>query len=77
MQGVGFRYSALSAAERLDLCGWVKNRADGSVEGVAQGEEPKLQQFRQWLERGPPAAKVSRVEWEPVVTEEFGSFGIR
>jgi len=77
VQGVGFRYSAVSQAERLDLAGWVKNRADGSVEGVAQGEEGKLQQFRQWLERGPPAARVSRVDWEPVVVEELESFGIR
>ena len=77
VQGVGFRYSAASQAERLDLSGWVKNHADGSVEGIAQGDEARLQQFRQWLERGPPAARVSRVEWEPVVVEEMDSFGIR
>ena len=63
VQGVGFRYTALAQAQRLGLSGWVGNRADGAVEGIAGGAPDKLDAFRAWLTRGPPAARVASVEW--------------
>jgi len=63
VQGVGFRYTALAQAQRLGLSGWVGNRADGAVEGIAAGAPDKLDAFRAWLGRGPPAARVANVEW--------------
>lgn len=43
VQGVGFRYYVLRTANALGLDGWVKNRDDGSVEMVVQGEEEQVQ----------------------------------
>ncbi|MDR3419008.1 MAG: acylphosphatase [Nevskia sp.] len=63
VQGVGFRYAAQGKALFLGLCGWVRNRSDGAVEGAVSGAGPELQQFRDWLAHGPPAAAVGRVEW--------------
>lgn len=62
VQGVGFRYSTQAQASRLGLVGWVKNCADGSVELYAEGESAPLQQFVQWLHKGPPGARVERVQ---------------
>jgi hypothetical protein len=39
VQGVGFRYTAVSLAQNLDLTGWVKNEFDGSVSLVAEGAD--------------------------------------
>jgi acylphosphatase len=63
VQGVFFRQSTLDQARSLGLDGWVRNRADGCVEGVAAGEAVALQQLRAWLHQGPPAARVERLEW--------------
>ncbi len=42
VQGVGFRYTARSVANRHDVSGWVRNLPDGGVELVAEGEEREL-----------------------------------
>lgn len=52
VQGVGFRYYVLRTANALGLDGWVKNRDDGSVEMVVQGEEEQVQQLLQTVEQG-------------------------
>ena len=62
VQGVGFRWSAARRAEALGLRGWVKNCADGSVEVGAQGTAAALDQFEDWLRRGPRGARVERVD---------------
>lgn len=77
VQGVGFRYSAQAQAQRLGLSGWVANRADGAVEGLASGPADRLEAFRGWLERGPPAARVERVDWEQAGESPGAGFLIR
>jgi acylphosphatase len=77
VQGVGYRYSAMAQARRLGLTGWVANRDDGAVEGLACGDDAVLAQFREWLQRGPPAARVARVEWAPVAETVAAGFEIR
>lgn len=61
VQGVGFRWFAREAARRLDLAGWVRNRADGRVEIAVEGDEPLLEQFLRQVARGPNGAVVERV----------------
>lgn len=63
VQGVFFRQSAAEQARALGLSGWVCNRTDGCVEGVAHGAAEALERLRRWLQRGPPAARVEGVEW--------------
>lgn len=65
VQGVYFRQSTRDQAASLGLTGWVRNLPDGSVEGMACGTPAALEQLNSWLRRGPPAAKVDAVEWEP------------
>jgi acylphosphatase len=62
VQGVGFRDAMSSEAERLGVTGWVRNRADGGVEAVVQGSAEALEALLSWSRRGPPAARVERVE---------------
>lgn len=77
VQGVGFRYAAASQARRLGLAGWVANRGDGSVEGLASGDEAALARLREWLQQGPPAARVERVEWLEAAVLAVAGFEIR
>jgi acylphosphatase len=62
VQGVFFRASTQREARRLGLTGWVKNRADGGVEILAEGEEDSLRKLGMWAERGPSAARVDDVQ---------------
>lgn len=66
VQGVGFRWSAMDAARRLGVVGWVRNAADGSVEVHAEGDPDALERFRAWLKKGPPAARVDSVSVRPI-----------
>lgn len=63
VQGVYFRQSTREQAERLGLSGWVRNRDDGRVEGLACGDAVALEALRAWLQRGPVAARVDAVDW--------------
>ena len=64
VQGVGFRYFAHRAAERLHLSGYAKNLPDGRVEIYAIGSAERLVKLRSVLERGPWGASVSEVKEE-------------
>ena len=61
VQGVYFRASTQREAKRLGLTGWVKNRPDGNVEVLAEGEEEGLKDLIAWANKGPSAARVERV----------------
>lgn len=62
VQGVAFRATAAATAQRLGLCGWVRNLPDGRVELLAQGEEPALRTLLAWAHQGPANARVDHVE---------------
>jgi acylphosphatase len=78
VQGVNFRYYTLRQARILGLRGYVRNRLDGAVQVVAEGDPDALGHLLKWLHRGSPSSTVDRVEceWhEP--TGEFRSFEVR
>jgi acylphosphatase len=56
-------------AEQLEVAGWVRNCADGTVEAIAQGDAFAVGRLIEWAQRGPDAAKVDRVEIESVAEE--------
>lgn len=62
VQGVFFRANAAAMAEKLGLCGWVRNLPDGRVELLAQGEEKPLKSLLAWAHQGPARARVDHVE---------------
>ena len=66
VQGVYFRAATQEQARFLGVAGWVRNRRDGTVELVAEGERVVLQQLVDWCHQGPPTAQVTWVEtyWE-------------
>ncbi|PTQ10904.1 acylphosphatase [Sphingomonas oleivorans] len=64
VQGVFFRDWTVETARSLGLDGWVRNRADGSVEALVSGEAQVIARFVALCHEGPPAARVDRVEVE-------------
>ena len=79
VQGVFFREFTRSHAVRLGIAGLVRNLVDGmSVEVVAEGPRPRLEELLSRLREGPPGALVQRVEvsWEPA-RSDLRSFQIR
>ena len=77
VQGVGYRWFALRAAERLGVRGFARNLPSGEVEVHAEAESAVLDEFKQELERGPHAARVSEVvEQDLPVSNHYGGFVI-
>jgi len=74
VQGVGFRDALLREALARGLTGWVRNRRDGSVEAVLQGNAAAVEAVQVWARRGPPAARVDRVEANPAQGEFARSY---
>lgn len=64
VQGVGFRYYTVQAARSLGLSGWVRNRADGSVEIEVAGDPAIVARLRLRVEEGPPGSRVRTIEEE-------------
>ena len=62
VQGVFFRDSCRREARTRQVAGWVRNNHDGTVEAVFEGEDDAVAALVDWAHRGPPSAKVSRVE---------------
>jgi acylphosphatase len=77
VQGVFFRHHTQETAFERGVKGWVKNRRDGRVEAVFEGDQERVEQIIQWCHRGPSEARVSKVQltWE-IYTGEFEDFSI-
>jgi len=69
VQGVGYRDAAVQAAFTLGVKGWVRNRSDGTVEAHAQGAPDEVDRFVEWCKRGPPLARVSKVDAREAVVD--------
>jgi len=77
VQGVFFRMNTARAAERFGVFGWVKNRRDGNVEAVFEGDEDRVNAVLEWCNTGDAPAAVSNVDvtWEEF-TGEYSTFDI-
>ncbi|HYL17615.1 MAG TPA: acylphosphatase [Burkholderiales bacterium] len=70
VQGVGYRQSMRTAADRIGVTGWVRNLRNGTVEAVVQGAPDDVSRMLTWAERGPPGAHVASVD----VSDASGEF---
>jgi len=61
VQGVGYRDALCEAVRDARVQGWVRNRRDGTVEALVQGEPSAVEALVAWCRRGPPAARVTSV----------------
>jgi len=70
VQGVFFRESMCREAAKLGVNGWVRNRRDGSLDAMLQGEVAQVEALITWAKRGPAAAQVESME----ISEGNGEF---
>ena len=77
VQGVFFRDNARKKAIQLDLKGFARNLADGTVEVIAQGDSDKINELIDFIRKGPGKAKVKEVQIKNSEMENFDSFEIR
>lgn len=75
VQGVWFRGWMRQEAAALGLRGWVRNRRDGTVEALLQGEPVVLDKMLDRCRQGPPAAKVLDISISPAPVADFPDFG--
>jgi acylphosphatase len=64
VQGVGYRAACVRRALALQVTGWVRNRMDGSVEALLQGDPERVSRMCDWLVNGSHAALVEKMEAE-------------
>ncbi len=64
VQGVGFRFFVIRNAKQLGLAGWVRNRTDGAVEIIAEGDKQDLQRLVSKLKIGPPTAWIEDISMQ-------------
>jgi acylphosphatase len=70
VQGVGFRFYMQRKARELGVTGWVRNRRNGAVEAVIQGEPDAVESMTAWTRRGPSSAVVADVK----ITDGSGDY---
>jgi acylphosphatase len=73
VQGVNYRRAAQSEARRLGLTGLVRNEADGSVYTEVQGLPDTVGTFLRWCRKGPPHARVEKVETRDLTLRRGGA----
>jgi acylphosphatase len=78
VQGVNFRYFTSRTAQQHNVCGWVRNLADGDVEALLEGRENDVRQVIDWCRQGPSHARVDElfIDWEDY-RGEFESFEVK
>lgn len=77
VQGVFFRQHTRDKAIELSISGWVRNRDDGSVELIAEGEEEALKIFVQWCHHGPERANVEEVQSKVIEVKNLIGFEVK
>jgi acylphosphatase len=74
VQGVFFRMETKQAAQRLDVFGWVRNRRDGAVEAVFEGQKSRVDAILDWCRQGPANALVTDVDAQLEAISGDGEF---
>jgi len=78
VQGVGFRHYTLQKANELGIFGWVKNMPDDSILIVAQGDEPVINTFIDFLYIGPTCSRVIQVSKSEIISSaNFHNFSVK
>jgi len=76
VHGVSFRANMARTAEERGVKGWVRNRPDGTVEAVLEGEQRFVDAVVEWARHGPPRAVVRGLEVRPTSPNHYRSFNI-
>ena len=77
VQGVSFRDETRKEAEQAGLAGWVRNRDDGSVEAVFEGDADAVDRLVEWCRSGPSSADVDDVEVTEAEAQGESGFDVR
>ena len=77
VQGVGFRYTAVSVARRYAITGYVQNLSDGRVVLVAEGDLSELDRYVADLSAEMTGYIRETQTERQRATGEFTSFGVR
>ncbi|HKA69711.1 MAG TPA: acylphosphatase [Actinomycetes bacterium] len=77
VQGVFYRVTTRRLADRRGVSGWVRNRADGSVEAVFEGPSDQVDRMIAWARTGPDRASVDAVEVYEELPEGLAGFAVR
>lgn len=77
VQGVWFRDACCEVARAEGVHGFVRNRADGSVEAEFEGTEPAVERMITWCRVGSPRARVDDVDVQRIATVGEPGFRIR
>jgi acylphosphatase len=76
VQGVGFRFAVERAATSRGVSGWVRNRPDGAVEAVFEGEPDDVEAIVAFCRQGPRGADVERVDVRSESPEGLAGFHV-
>ncbi|MFI9723550.1 acylphosphatase [Streptomyces sp. NPDC052396] len=77
VQGVYYRDTCRTEAARNGVAGWVRNRTDGTVEAVFEGDGDAVERMVRWAGRGPVRAEVEGVEVRAEEPEGLAGFEVR
>ena len=76
VQGVFFRVSTRNQAQQFGITGYAKNLPDDCVEVIACGQQDAVDKLKNWLHKGPSAARVTKVQCESISRQHFSDFRI-
>lgn len=77
VQGVGYRYSCEHRARELGVRGWVRNRHDGAVEAVFEGDDAAVAEMVAWARSGPRFSRVTSIDVRDEQPQGESGFEIR
>ena len=77
VQGVWFRESCRRVADEQGVAGWVRNRSDGTVEAVFEGDAQSVSVVVSWCRIGPPRAEVTSIDVIEEPPEGLVGFSVR